>query len=279
MDELRLILIVAGAFLVAGIYINARIRAKAEHPQADRLHGEHDADAGESIPILEDKITDLDNLIARHGEQLIATREDDLGGDAYQSELDAMGDLIAERDAGDKIEGYAGATSGMTASREANTEAESVQAGQGQLDLDFAEPEKVIAINVAAKSGQQFFGDDIRAAAAAAGLLHGDMKIFHYMKPEVSARRAIFSMANMVEPGFFDIAQLDNLTTPGLTLFMCLPNAMDASAAYDTMLDVARHLAKALDGKVLDGTRSVLTQQAIELQREELRAYKLGMHA
>lgn len=274
MDELRLILIIAGAALVVGVYLAGLLRGKAEHPQADRLRDDIELDEAGSIPILQDKITNLDSLISRHGEELIATREDASAGDGYQRELDAMGDLIAERDSHDDATDYASEVRGMTASRASKH----APVEQGQLDFEFAEPEKVIAVNVAAKPGQQLYGDEIRTAAASAGLLHGDMQIFHYMKPQVSTRRAVFSMANMVEPGFFDIARLDSLTTPGLTLFMCLPNPIDATEAYDIMLDVARQLARELDGKLLDGTRSVLTQMAIELQREELRAYKLGMH-
>jgi len=82
-------------------------------------------------------------------------------------------------------------------------------------------------------------------------------------------------LADMHEPGVFDRhAPVSELIT-GIVLFMMLPCAVDAVDGFDIMLNTANTLAKKLDGKVLDGHRSVLTEQAIQSQRDRLRVQEL----
>ncbi|MEM7692061.1 MAG: cell division protein ZipA C-terminal FtsZ-binding domain-containing protein, partial [Pseudomonadota bacterium] len=50
-----------------------------------------------------------------------------------------------------------------------------------------------------------------------------------------------------------------------------LPGPEDMVKAFDYMLETARVVAKNLDGDVLDGSRSVLTQQAVEHSKQQIR--------
>ena len=53
-------------------------------------------------------------------------------------------------------------------------------------------------------------------------------------------------MANVLEPGVFDLAAMDQLATPGLCLFLRRPGPLPATVAFDLMLDVgSRPLARA----------------------------------
>ena len=42
-------------------------------------------------------------------------------------------------------------------------------------------------------------------------------------------------MANLVNPGTFDLNTIDQMTTPGVTLFMALDDLADPVAAFDVM--------------------------------------------
>jgi cell division protein ZipA len=83
----------------------------------------------------------------------------------------------------------------------------------------------------------------------------------------------IFSAANMVKPGHFDMSRIDQLSTPGLSFFMALPGPLSALDAWDTMLPTAQRLAELLDAIVLDEERNALGRQRIAHIRDELRAW------
>ena len=56
---------------------------------------------------------------------------------------------------------------------------------------------------------------------------------------------------------------------------MRLPGPMEGLKAFNTMLDCAQTMASKLDAKVLDESRSVLTQQSIDHLREEIQLFSL----
>jgi len=141
--------------------------------------------------------------------------------------------------------------------------------GPGKLPRNTA-PE-VFMINVVARDPAGLNGDDILQILLACDLRFGDMNFFHRTEFE-SGRGAIqFSVANMMQPGVFDIDNMSDLTTPGLVFFLTLPGPEDMMQAFDFMLETARTVARNLGADVLDESRSVLTGQAIEHSRQKIR--------
>lgn len=133
--------------------------------------------------------------------------------------------------------------------------------------------ERIVTLFVAAPAQADFHGPDLVVAAEKAGLDFGDLGIFHRLlsgKPEAGP---VFSMANMVKPGSFDMTQIESLRTPGVSFFMTLPGPMSALDAWEAMLPTAQRLAELLDGRVLDEGRNALGRQRIAHLRDELRAW------
>ncbi len=110
-------------------------------------------------------------------------------------------------------------------------------------------------------------------AAEKAGLEFGDMGIYHRLVDGKRELGPIFSVANMLKPGNFDLARLDALLTPGLSFFMTLPAPIPALDAWDAMLPTAQRLAELLDGQVLDEERNALGRQRVAHIRDELRGW------
>ena len=136
------------------------------------------------------------------------------------------------------------------------------------------EIERIVSVFVVApESGGTFQGTDIIVAAEKAGLEFGDMGIFHRTVDRSTEFGPVFSAANMMKPGSFDMDQIEELRTPGLTLFMTLPGPMPALDAWDTMLPTAQRLAELLDGQVVDEQQNALGRQRIAYIRDELRAW------
>lgn len=132
-----------------------------------------------------------------------------------------------------------------------------------------AEQNEILAINVLARgSGRRFTGSDLCAAFQRNGLTFGDMNIFHRLNP--ITRTPQYSVANAIEPGTFDLSNMDSMETPGACFFLRLPGPSEPAAVFDDMLRVARDIGNSLDGELKDENFSVLTGQTEEHYRQRI---------
>ena len=118
--------------------------------------------------------------------------------------------------------------------------------------------DKIVSLYVAARAGTQLRGQDIVVAAEKTGLMFGHMDVFHRLVEGHPERGPIFSVANIMKPGSFDMANIRELETPAIAFFLTLPAPLSALDAWETMLPTAQRMAELLDGVVLDdsATRS-----------------------
>jgi len=135
------------------------------------------------------------------------------------------------------------------------------------------EYEKIIMLYLAAKTGQTISGAELVLATEKVGLIYGHNKIYHRLSESAHSNEPVFSMANVIQPGYFDLAQIDTLQTPGVSFFMTLPGPVTAIQAWDTMLPIAERMAQLLDGVLLDSDRNAVGRQRILHIKEELRSF------
>ncbi|TBR10928.1 MAG: cell division protein ZipA [Lysobacter sp.] len=133
--------------------------------------------------------------------------------------------------------------------------------------------DKIVTLYLAARAGQMLQGADIVVAAERAGLVYGHMGVFHRLVDSHPERGPVFSVANIMKPGSFDIANIHELKTPAIAFFLTLPAPVAALDAWDTMLPTAQRMAELLDGVVLDEQRNAIARQRIAHIRDDLRAY------
>lgn len=133
--------------------------------------------------------------------------------------------------------------------------------------------DRIVTLFVAARPGERLRGSDLVVAAEKAGLIYGDMNIFHRLVDGRPEAGPIFSVANMVKPGSFDLRRVHEIDTPGITFFMTLPGPLAALDAWETLLPTAQRMAELLDANVLDEERNTLGRQRIAHIRDELRGY------
>jgi cell division protein ZipA len=146
-------------------------------------------------------------------------------------------------------------------------------ASKGGSKAPAADFDKIVSLYVQGGEGQLIRGSDLVVAAEKAGLTFGAMNIFHRLVDGRPEQGPVFSVANMIKPGSFDLRALEALETPGLTFFMTLPGPLAGLDAWDTMLPAAQRMAELLDAQVLDDRRNTLGRQRIAHLRDELRAY------
>ena len=133
--------------------------------------------------------------------------------------------------------------------------------------------DKIVTLYLAARAGEKLHGADIIVAAEKAGLVYGHMGVFHRLIENHPERGPVFSVANIMKPGSFDMATIQSMETPAIAFFLTLPAPVAALDAWETMLPTAERMAELLGGLVLDEQRNTLGRQRIAHIRDELRAY------
>lgn len=154
---------------------------------------------------------------------------------------------------------------------------EPAEPAPGRLPRE-VQPE-VFMLNVVARKTEGFAGEDILHILLACDLRFGDMNFFHRHEFEAGRGAIQFSVANMMQPGVFDIDNMADFRTPGLVFFVTLPGPQNMMQAFDYMLETAQTVARNLDGDVLDETRSALTRQTLEHNRQQIRDLERRMLA
>lgn len=131
--------------------------------------------------------------------------------------------------------------------------------------------EELIVMNVLSEPDRPFTGDELFATLRTCGLKFGDMNIFHRVEPLTKSVQ--YSVASAVEPGTFDMADMEAIRCPGLCMFMQLPGPEDPGAAFEDMLSVARSVVKSLGGEVRDEHRNIMTPQTVAHYRQRIQDF------
>ena len=137
------------------------------------------------------------------------------------------------------------------------------------------EPSEVLVVNVMSRDGELFRGMDLLHVLITAGLKHGEMNIFHKHMDNDSENPIVFSVANILNPGTFDLDIMEEFTTRGVSLFLSMPSVISNTEAFEEMLRTAQQIRAALDGELRDDHRSVMTAQTIEHYRQRIHDFEL----
>jgi len=120
---------------------------------------------------------------------------------------------------------------------------------------------QVIILSVVMPANQQMFGAALLPSLLTLGLKYGEMNIFHRHEDSAGNGKVTFSLANIMNPGSFDLDSMENFATRGVSLFMTLPNAGNSLAIFEQMLNAAKQLAQEFNAQVIDDKRNVMTKQ------------------
>lgn len=166
--------------------------------------------------------------------------------------------------------------------RSSRRKRDAVEVVQAQAEEQQAAPvvddrppvEEVLVINVVARSPEGFAGAAMLQSIMESGLRYGDMNIFHRHESMTGNGDVLFSMANALKPGIFDLDELEHSHVRAVSFFMGLPGPRHPKQALDLMIASARKLSQELGGDLKDENRSVLTAQTIEHYRQRIAEYE-----
>jgi cell division protein ZipA len=148
-----------------------------------------------------------------------------------------------------------------------------------ELD-EFCRMHDVIAsLNIISRNESGFSGRVIDQAAHRVGMEFGSMNIYHLKNTDPGGCRNLFSLANLYQPGEFDLKDISDFSTDGLTLFMNVPRTANPPQAFEKMLDVAKSLCRMLGGELRDQQQRPLSEPGLEIIHAQIARLASDMRA
>lgn len=133
---------------------------------------------------------------------------------------------------------------------------------------------QVIILSVVMPANQQMLGAVLLPSLLTLGLKYGEMNIFHRHEDNAGNGKVTFSLANIMNPGSFDLDSMENFATRGVSLFMTLPNAGASLTVFEQMLNAAKQLSQEFNAQVIDENRNVMTKQTEQHYISKIREFE-----
>ncbi|MEL0660409.1 cell division protein ZipA [Psychromonas arctica] len=137
------------------------------------------------------------------------------------------------------------------------------------------DPVELFIFNVAAREGKRLGGHELLQFFLTSGFRYGDMNIFHRHEHSNGTGEVLFSIANMMAPGTFDVDYMEQFNSPGISFFFTAPNhKISVNKSFDMMLRAVEQVAEEFDCEVLNEKREQFTQEQFIEYRKRLEKYE-----
>ena len=291
--DMKIFILVCGAVLIAAVIVHGLwvVRRSRRNPLKMELVENENSKAFDEMELLRGELPNGGARIAVNSGRtpvqatMALQKEEDLIDDSeLVTENQAM--LDDEVRDGSLVPGESPIVAEATPSRlrrtrkEARQEAEKTHgASEGSATLELEDLTDLVVVSVMDSDGERWNGSKVLEILLRHGLKYGDMNIFHRVDATGDTQ---FSVANAVEPGSFDLADIKAMATPGVTMFLKITGPNDPLSAYDDMLAVAKDTAETLGGELRDEHMNLITSQVVEHYRQliiEFARKKMSMRA
>ena len=146
---------------------------------------------------------------------------------------------------------------------------------EGVLPVYQSGPKEMLVIHLESKAGDAFSGDQVLQVLLDNGLRLGEMNVFHCVRSDKNqGKDVLFSVANGMEPGTFDLKTMRDQTFSILTFFMALPGPQAPVDAFKTMVDAVDTISRHLYADVKDDQHCLMSLQMLEYYRQKAADYQ-----
>lgn len=258
MNSLRWILLILGILLIAGIYWFEKRRAAKPR----NLHTKNrepvfaEKDYPENDTVHTESMMDKNVVAGQPVQQEAAARSDN------DLEFADLADLI--RDAA--LDPVRDAAQDMPRTTSVTTEKGDERRKTLLLN------QNIVAIYLLARDPAGLYGSRLKQVFSTLNIHYSEQKVFHYYEN----KKKLFSIANLVEPGTFDLTTLNAFRTPGLAVYMLLDEVSKPEQAFAHMLRIIWELSEQLQARICDAERHPMNQQTVAEMLEAVKIYSQG---
>ena len=116
-------------------------------------------------------------------------------------------------------------------------------------------------------------GSQLLPAVNMLGFKYSEEGFFNrHLDPAVTCP-VLFRLVNMYNPGTFDIDNMEQFSTAGVSLFMTLPCDGDGLSAFNMLHSAAKKLADEFGATILDSNREEMTVESVREYVEKVRSF------
>lgn len=267
----------AGGALIALVVVHGLWMSWRGRAVRRRAKAAHDEPAEQSHFNFDSQEDAIDDAVAEHvrSEATPQERAPVLDADSWDDGVPVEGAAPAEVGRQGRRIPIAGRRTEPTVPRNVRTFANGadVYASRPAVERPATDEEvaNVVVIWVLAKAGGAFDGQTLLRAFMASDLKYGG-NVFRKLDP--NTRKTLFTVANGVEPGTFDLSDVESLATPRVVFLLRLAGTGDPRAAFEGMLEVAQEVAVSVGGELKDERKNDLSGQTIEHYRQRIRDFR-----
>ncbi|MBD1584140.1 cell division protein ZipA [Pseudoalteromonas sp. S16_S37] len=244
--ELRWALIVISAIVIGGLLIHGlwSVRKKGSDDAKVQSSGKSESnDEHQTTNALRDDEPDI-------GELSFAATDDELEQRAVDKSDNGDSDVQSHTHDGET---------------EHAQDSESEQAQQ---------PQDFIILHIEMPEGLTMAGSRLLPSVLSLGFKYSEEGFFNRHVEPSGNGPVLFRLVNMFNPGTFDIDNMEQFSTAGVSLFMTLPcEGDDGLAAFNMLHGAAKKLADEFGATVLDSQREPLSVNTVRAYVEKVREY------
>jgi cell division protein ZipA len=246
MDSFRVILLIVGLLVVVGIIIFDRLRK--EKLKAGYHHYDDPLLNDDNDPLFAKRADPIDeeDLLALKQEYDIHADDDEMESGFEEEPVVAESDVETQNDNDDVTE------------------------DAPAMEKPFDNEPEIIMLAIITKKESSISGKILRELMEQNDFSYGEMGIFH----RLYQGSPVVSIANLQEPGTFDLDNLDDLNSRGIWIFIQLPCTIDGVEAVDELINVARKVADSINATIYNRQKQPLDDALITSIKQIAANYK-----
>jgi cell division protein ZipA len=130
-----------------------------------------------------------------------------------------------------------------------------------------------IIIHIQTEEGLPMQGSSLLPLLLTLGFKYSEDGFFNRHEDASGQGPVLFRLANMFNPGTFDIDNMEQFSTEGVSLFMTLPCAGDSLPSFNMLHSAAKKIADEFSATILDHNRQELDVATVRQYVEKIREF------
>lgn len=130
-----------------------------------------------------------------------------------------------------------------------------------------------VIVHIQMPEGLTMQGSKLLPSVNTLGFKYSDEGFFNRHIDPAGQGPVLFRLVNMYNPGTFDIDNMEQLSTAGISLFMTLPCDGDGFAAFNMLHSAAKRIADEFGAQILDAERNEMTVERVRQYIEQVRSF------